>query len=123
MLEFEEKCDFLKFFHVSDIRRVAFHQLCGEISNMAPSVLQLGVSLMQLLLASPRDGKLLSTWISTQFEQSSTTPFRVRDVLPLPLTPVGAALKLVARLKATPSGLLDVNNLKSSADKKRGANR
>ena len=120
MLEFEEKCDFLKFFHVSDIRRVAFHQLCGEISNMAPSVLQLGVSLMQLLLASPRDGKLLSTWISTQFEQSSTTPFRVRDVLPLPLTPVGAALKLVARLKATPSGLLDVNNLKSSADKKRG---
>ena len=87
---------------------------------MKPSVLQLGVSLLQLLLVSPRDGISMCKWVVDQFEVSSKPPFRVRDLLPLPLTPVGAVLKLLGRMEATQSGLLMASTLASDARKKKG---
>lgn len=100
ILEFEFKCDFLKMFQTEKLFQVAFCEKCAEVTLLRPSVLQLGISVMQLLLCSPRDGKSMCQWFEQQFSLSSTTPFRVRDVLPLPLTPVGAAMKLVARMEA-----------------------
>ena len=119
-LEFEFKCDFLKMFRTEKLFQVAFCELCTEVTLLRPSVLQLGISVMQLLLCSPRDGKSMCQWFEQQFSLSSTTPIRVRDVLPLPLTPVGAAMKLVARMEATQSGLLVASNLSTGPSKKKG---
>ena len=120
VLEFEFKCDFLKMFQTEKLFQVAFCERCTEVTLLRPSVLQLGISVMQLLLCSPRDGKSMCQWFEQQFSLSSTTPIRVRDVLPLPLTPVGAAMKLVARMEATQSGLLVASNLSTGPSKKKG---
>lgn len=120
VLEFEKKCDFFKIVGLSKLCKVDFPLLCREVSSQRPSILQLGVSTLQLLLICPRDGKSISSWIATQFCHSSFPPTRVRDVLPLPLPPVGAALKLLSCLKATRTGLLTTSSDTASCRKKQG---
>ena len=87
-------------------RDLSLQHLCSEVSKFKPSVLQLGVSIAQLLLATPRDGDWLKSWIKNHMLKNFTSPDRGRDVLPLPLPPVGAAVKLLKKLQKTKEGLL-----------------
>ena len=77
--------DFLKMLNVPMLRTHRFSSLCKRAGTFETTVLQLGVTLLQLQLVSPRDGLNLSTWISQQLKLTSTSPTRVRDILPLPL--------------------------------------
>ena len=49
-----------------------------------------------------------------------TPPCRVRDVLPLPLLPVGAALTLLQRFAVTRTGLLIISDMATGKPKKQG---
>ena len=79
---------------------------CFHAAQLKPSVLQLGLSTMQLLLKSPRNGTWLKAWISAN--SSNSPPFRGRDLYPLPLPPVGAAIQLLKRLKKSKMGLYEL---------------
>ena len=92
--------------HVSVLLRFSFSKLCQRAATFEPCAIQLGVLLLQLLLVSPRDGAKIRKWISEQVFQTSTSPTRVRDLLPLPLPPAGAALKLMDQCEVTDVGLL-----------------
>ena len=80
--------------------------LYSEISG--PSVLQLGISVMQLLLSMPREA-------SNQVDSFATPSRRQRDVLPLPLSSVGAAMKVVNLFTSSPNGfiIVDLEKLKT----------
>jgi len=80
--------------------------LCFEFTGL--NVLQLGISVMQLLLSMPREA-------STQVESFATPSRRQRDVLPLLLSSVGAAMKVIKMFTPSPNGffVVDVDRLKS----------
>eukprot|EP00438_Fugacium_kawagutii_P028805 Skav222861 [mRNA] locus=scaffold2201:87314:93953:- [translate_table: standard] len=113
--EMDELCSLLKV-HCEE---TVFSSFCNEAAMFGPSVLQLGVSALQLLLLCPRDGKFLHRWLQSQ--RGFTSPTRGRDVLPMPRPPVGAAIMLLKQLQSTPSGLLRVcpNKLGISRSRKR----
>ena len=67
--------------------------------------LQLGLTVLQLLLSSPRDGSFLAG-VSAPVKTDATPNLRDRDVLPLPVPPVGAVLHLCRHLVRSPTGLL-----------------
>ena len=106
---------FLVSLQLKTLSSVPFRKLCGNAARLEPSVLQLGVTLLQLLLVSPRDGLKMISWVFDQFNCNST---RVRGVLPIALAPVGAALQLFRMMQASPSGLLELTQ--TSRGKKRG---
>jgi len=118
--EFEVKCDFLKVFQVHRVAMTPFRLVCQKVAKLEISVLQLGVTLLQLLLTSPRDGKSLCCWMADQLCSESSPPLRVRDLLPLPLPPVGAALRLVQTGMTCDGGILEVADPCSRSHKKRG---
>lgn len=124
VLEFERKCDFFRVFQLKTICNRPFQKLCFDVVQLKPSVMQLGFSMMQLLLVGPRDGINVSNWIITQMEKvvssSSTPPYRIRDVIPLPLPPIGAALKLAERFPNTCTGLLMTSDASAVKLKKQG---
>ena len=70
------------------------------------SILQLGVSALQLLLHCPRDGHLIVMALRSWSEKEATPSPRQRDILPLPLPPIGAVLQLLRMCTRTSSGLL-----------------
>eukprot|EP00438_Fugacium_kawagutii_P029614 Skav202657 [mRNA] locus=scaffold1791:57070:68236:+ [translate_table: standard] len=82
---------------------VGIRSLVKEVINLVPTVLQLGISVLQLLLMCPRDGSYIETMLK---EIVFTPPTRGRDLLPLGRPPVGAALKLLRSLPVTKTGLL-----------------
>ena len=116
--EFEIKCEFFQVFQLKLISSHAFNKLCSGVAVFQPTVAQLGVSLMQLLLVSPRDGRQIGNWLLDQLTHSSTSPTRVRNLLPLPLPCAGAALKLVRKFAVCKTGLLDASRLERSGSKK-----
>eukprot|EP00435_Cladocopium_sp_Y103_P070974 s223_g36.t1 len=63
------------------------------------NVIQLGIGIMQLLLSMPREAM-------KDVPKKTTPNRRQRDVLPLPLPSVGAALKLLRLLKTSPNGFV-----------------
>ena len=85
------------------------HKSLFEGSVLPPSSLQLGITLWQLLLSSPRDGAWLIRWLTPNRRNVGTSPYRGRDVLPLPPPPVGAAVKLLQCLEKTREGLVKVD--------------
>ena len=99
-------CTLVNCCHFSKLCSMNFQKLCQKAATLDPCVLQLGLTLLQLLLVSPRDGHKVTKWISDQCNVISTTPTRDRDLLPLPLPPVGAAVKLMEQLQTTNEGLL-----------------
>ncbi|CAE7825917.1 unnamed protein product [Symbiodinium sp. CCMP2592] len=103
-----------------DLLLVAPHVSCNALAKQimdfveTQHTLQLGISLLQLLLASLRDRGHLSG-LTCLFED--ITPLvqgtlkqgretRQRDLLPLPLPPFGALLNLAKKLKRPGSGVL-----------------
>ena len=112
--------DFLKMLNVPMLRTHRFSSLCKRVGTFETTVLQLGVTLLQLQLVSPRDGLNLSTWISQQLKLTSTSPTRVRDILPLPLPPVGAAKKLLQTAQSADDGMLKVAEPATPGEKRRG---
>ena len=82
-----------------------FHGLLHEGLPDKRCVLPLGITLLQLLLVSPRDGAFVSGVLA--LVKNTTTPtLRDRDVLPLPIPPPGAVLRLCRYLSRRTSGLL-----------------
>ena len=101
-----DECQLFDFCHLTLLMKFRFQTLCHRAATFEPCATQLGVSLLQLLLVSPRDGAKIRKWISKQWLNTSTTPTRVRDLLPLPLPPAGAAMKLIRLFEVTDVGLL-----------------
>ena len=81
-----------------------FRMLCREASTFVPSVLQLGISALQLLLMTPRDGKWIEQWLKACLQENTTSPNR--GIFPMCLPPVGAAVQLLKRLPKTSTGLI-----------------
>ena len=84
-------------------------------------VLQLGLTILQLLLYSPADGIEISQAFCGL--KNGATPFRRdRDLLPLPVPPIGAVVKLYGSLPVTPEGLLqwDPKAFKNMGKQQRG---
>ena len=104
--EVEDFCALVKCCNFSKLCTVCFQKLCQKAATLDPCVLQLGLTLLQLLLVSPRDGDKVTKWITDQCNVFSTAPTRDRDFLPLPLPPVGAAIKLMEQLQTTDEGLV-----------------
>ena len=82
-----------------------FHGLLHEGLPDRRCVLQLGITLLQLLLLSPRDGAFMSG-VCALVKNTATPTLRDRDVLPLPIPPLGAVLRLCRHLSRRTSGLL-----------------
>ena len=80
-------CQLLDCCHVNVLLKCGFESLCHRAATFEPSPTQLGIVLLQLLLVSPRDGAKIRLWIETQCSGTSTSPIRVRDLLPLPPYP------------------------------------
>ena len=83
-------------------------RFCGLLGEGLPHkrcVLQLGITMLQLLLCSPRDGSFLAG-VSALVQTKATPNLRGRDVLPLPVPPVGAVLQLFRYLARSSTGLL-----------------
>eukprot|EP00438_Fugacium_kawagutii_P004070 Skav200561 [mRNA] locus=scaffold2256:136068:151169:+ [translate_table: standard] len=98
--------EFLQLLQVECGDISSFIQLCSETQGISACNLQLAVATLQLLLRTPLDGAFLKHWI--QFCKSSTTtlPSRSRDVLPMPLPPVGAAIQLLKLCRKDEHGLI-----------------
>ena len=58
-------CKLLQVFKVNGTDTLEFSSLCRKVVTFKPSILQLGVSMLQLLLTSPRDGHMISTWVQS----------------------------------------------------------
>lgn len=100
---------FLDVFHVERLRLVPFQTICKEIDLLPKSCFQVGISLAQLLLAHPRDGKYIYSFLRSTWTKSSDTPTR-RDLLPFMFCPsVGAAMKVVALFPESPNGVIRVD--------------
>ena len=69
----------------------------GDFSTL--NALQLGIGMIQLLLSMPREAP-------ANMCKKTTPNQRQRDLLPLPLSPVGAVLRLVKMLKRSPNGFI-----------------
>ena len=69
-------------------------------------ILQLGVTALQLLFLSPLDGQLVKASLLSRIRETAAPTSRQRDLLPLPLPPIGAALQLLEQCVRSPSGLL-----------------
>ncbi|CAE7606234.1 unnamed protein product [Symbiodinium sp. CCMP2592] len=69
-------------------------------------VLQMGITALQLLFLSPRDGQLIQTSLRSMTKKSVTPIARQRDLLPLPLPPIGAAIQVLAHCSKTSAGML-----------------
>eukprot|EP00435_Cladocopium_sp_Y103_P065997 s127_g28.t1 len=115
-----DTCKFLKFFLVGYRSVEQLSKLSRDIATCKPSILQLGVSTLQLLLSSPRDGHAICGWIHAQFSESSSSPHRVRGIFPLPLPPVGAALRLMEVATTSAGGVLRVIEPTPHSAKKKG---
>ena len=76
-------CELLSICQVNRLLLNPFEKLCRHSATFEPCAAQLGVTLLQLLLVSPRDGEKIRVWIGAQCSEASTTPTRVRDLLPL----------------------------------------
>lgn len=118
----DQQCDafstLVKTCHVCKLCEFDFMKLCQKAATLSPCVLQLGLTVLQLLLVSPRDGPNILNWITMHSNVVSTTPTRDRDLLPLPLPPVGAALKLIDQLQTNDVGLLVASRPKVVTGKK-----
>ena len=120
VLQFELKCEFFKVLHVVRIGKQPFSVICQKVAQLEISVFQLGVSLLQLLLCSPRDGEPLCLWFVNQLCSKASPPIRVRDLFPIPCPPVGAALKLIQQATVADDGILRATNLSNPQRKKQG---
>eukprot|EP00438_Fugacium_kawagutii_P028684 Skav214062 [mRNA] locus=scaffold2017:694813:699466:+ [translate_table: standard] len=78
-----------------------------EVVGLTPSVLQLGISNLQLLLRSPKDGTWLKSWLFQSFSTTYTPPVRDRDLLPFALPPVGAAVQMLSSFQRKPCGSVE----------------
>ena len=77
----------------------------------------MGITALQLLFLSPRDGQFIQTSLRCMMKKRSVTPIaRQRDLLPLPLPPIGAALQVLSKCSKTSDGMLYWNPAK--ADKR-----
>ena len=83
-----------------------FRSLCREASSFAPSVLQLGISTLQLLLMTPRDGKWIKFWLEASLHEQGVSTSPNRGIFPMCLPPVGAAVQLLKRLPKSATGLI-----------------
>lgn len=68
-------------FQVERLRLVPFQVLCKDINSFSKCSLQGGISLAQLLLANPRDGMYVVTFLRRTEMKNEITPTR-RDLLP-----------------------------------------
>ena len=100
----EDCCILYEVLKLKESRDDDFRLLCREASSFVPSVLQLGISALQLLLMTPRDGKWIEKWLKACLKEDSTSPNR--GVFPMCLPPVGAAVQLLRKLPKTSTGLI-----------------
>ena len=98
--------EFLELLKMDPSEDMAVQRKMFDGSELPASVLQLGITLWQLLLRSPRDGVWLVEWLKPLQHSNVTSPYRGRDVLPLPVPPVGAAVKLLRSLSKTSDGFV-----------------
>ena len=85
------------------------HCICEMLSAGLPdshTLLQMGISALQLLFLSPRDGQLVKASLQASLHKTATPFSRQRDVMPLPLPCIGAALQLLELCSRTSEGLL-----------------
>lgn len=103
-LEFD--CDFCAVFQQKAVRLLPLHEFCQEAFKLPKSPLQIVITMIQLLLAHPRDGDFVGRFLHLTGSKSEDTPTR-RDLLPFQFCPsVGAALKLVRNLEVSPKGII-----------------
>ena len=121
MQKIELQCGFIRAFHVSAVSKMSFQMLCGKVAILQLSVFQLGVSIMQLLLCNPRDRFNACCWLADQMNASSKPPSRVRGILPLPLPPAGAVLRLIAQATVEVDGILRTIARAVPGDKERAS--
>lgn len=89
----------------------AFGDACRACCQFSRSWLQLGITLCQLLLSSPRDGLWIRSFVTKVSKKASFTPCRgSRDLFPIPIPPVGAVLSLVPFFDKSELGLFRVYN-------------
>ena len=108
-------------FRCSDLSNFKFQQLVTEAFQFQKHFLQLGVSLMQLLLSCPKEGTWIKTFVRQLQHDKKLSPAR-RDLLPLGcLPPVGAVLSLVPRFPFEVSGMIrcDISCLNSMGRQQR----
>ena len=82
-----------------------FHGLLCQGIPDSRTLLQLGVSVLQLFFCCPRDGRLFAG-LCTLARNTAAPLGRDRDLLPLPVPPLGAALELCRLFALSPTGLL-----------------
>ena len=99
--------------HVLRIQIISQHslqRLCSSCSTLPKHVLQLGVTLLQLLLVSPRDGMWARALLAQLNAEKDLAPSR-RDLLPIEqLPPVGAVIQGCKRFSANSVGMLVANS-------------
>ena len=98
-----------------DSNKRFWHLVLSDGLPTSEHALQLGVTALQLLCLSPGDGHVLETSLLSSLSKTATPFVRQRDVLPLPLPPIGAALQLLGQCKRSSTGMLLVWALSSSA--------
>ena len=99
-----------------------FSDVCRACCQFSRSWLQLGITLCQLLLSSPRDGPWIQSFVTQVSEKVPFTPCRgSRDIFPIPIPPVGAVLSLVPFFDKSKFGLYQVSHerLKSMGSQQR----
>lgn len=99
-----------------------FCDVCRTCCQFSRSWLQLGITLCQLLLSSPRDGIWIRSFVTKVSKKAPFTPCRrSRDIFPIPIPPVGAVLSLIPLFDKSEMGLFRVSNerLKSMGSQQR----
>lgn len=108
-------------FKCPELSKYKFEHLVSEACQFQKHFLQLGVSLMQLLLSSPKEGTWIKTFIQQVQDDKKLSPAR-RDLLPLGcLPPVGAIHSLLPRFPSEASGMIrcDIGCLSSLGRQRR----
>lgn len=83
----------LTLLQVDRVSQHSTQQLCSSAQSLPKHVLQLGFTLLQLLLCSPRDGHWIRHFLQVTDGKNALTPCQ-RDVLPLlDLPPLGAVVE------------------------------
>eukprot|EP00435_Cladocopium_sp_Y103_P073675 s72_g44.t1 len=97
-------------FQCQKVFEAPIHEVAGVMMNLPPSSLQLGISLAQLLLGHPRDGKFIHRFLAQTWTDKNDTPTR-RDMMPFMFNPsVGAAVKLIGAFPVRAQGVIQVDS-------------
>lgn len=100
---------FEQVFNVRMLRSLSVASFCRTLQDLPKCSLQVGITLAQLLLVHPRDGKFILDFVRQTWTKDTDPPCR-RDLLPFEYCPpVGAVFKLLSLFPSTSSGVIVVD--------------